>query len=343
MLEKLYFPIECTDSFYRELHEIASALGLRIDAAEKECKQSSSSQPQQQTYASMLKQGFSTLQAGVSLVKLKEARRGLKPDELSTEEDSVELQRAKTHVKRLQSALEYTRNASDGGDKARKALKEAEKKVEALMMGSTPHKSSEAASGITLEEEASPPSSAIQLNHKKKLEEHETTIVEAASKKMKLEVDAKAREMKRLMLEKEKAVENLEKISSELGAVHKLIGKDRGFLKQCEEEERVNQKRIVAMNLNINALLQKSEERQALVRARQLAQKPREEEGARLEGQLEKVKLLINEVEQKIADLPTAPVYSQEMLSSLEKQITAKRRELECPVCLVESAPLIYT
>ena len=352
MLEKLYFPIECTDSFYRELHEIASALGLRIDAAEKECKQSSSSQPQQQTYASMLKQGFSTLQAGVSLVKATqpqhkeadvEARRGLKPDELSTEEDSVELQRAKTHVKRLQSALVYTRNASDGGDKARKALKEAEKKVEALMMGSTPHKSSEVARGITLEEEASPPSSAIQLNHKKKLEEHETTIVEAASKKMKLEVDAKAKEMKRLMLEKEKAVENLEKISSELGAVHKLIGKDRGFLKQCEEEERVNQKRIEAMNLCINALLQKSEERQALVRDRQLAQKSREEEGARLEGQLEKVKLLINEVEQKIADLPTAPVYSQEMLSSLEKQITAKRRELECPVCLVESAPPIYT
>ena len=130
----MYFPIECTDSFYRELHEIASALGLRIDAAEKECKQSSSSQPQQQTYASMLKQGFSTLQAGVSLVKATqpqhkeadvEARRGLKPDELSTEEDSVELQRAKTHVKRLQSALVYTRNASDGGDKARKALKEA--------------------------------------------------------------------------------------------------------------------------------------------------------------------------------------------------------------------------
>ena len=28
LLEKLYFPIECTDSFYRELLEIASALGV---------------------------------------------------------------------------------------------------------------------------------------------------------------------------------------------------------------------------------------------------------------------------------------------------------------------------
>ena len=137
-----------------------------MDTSEEECKQSSSTQPQQQTYASMLKQGFNTLQAGVSLVKSVvkeadvEARRGLKPDELSTEEESVELQRAKADVKCLRSALVYTRNASDGGDKATKALKEAEKKVEALMMGSTPHKGSfQAASGITLDEGASPPSS----------------------------------------------------------------------------------------------------------------------------------------------------------------------------------------
>ena len=160
----MYFPIECTDSFCRELHEIASALGLKIDTAEEECQQSSSTQPQQQTYASiMLKQGFSTLQAGVSLVKSVvnlgigedsgvEVRRDLK---LPTEEESEELQRAKADVKRLQSALVYSRNASDGGDKARRALKEAEEKVEALMLGSTPHK----ASCITLEEEASPPSS----------------------------------------------------------------------------------------------------------------------------------------------------------------------------------------
>ena len=135
-----------------------------MDTAEEECNQSSSTQPQQQTYASiMLKQGFSTLQAGVSLVKSVvnlgigedsgvEVRRDLK---LPTEDESVELQRAKADLKRLQSGLKYSRNASDGGYKARRALKEAEEKVEALMLGSTPHK----ASCITLEEEASPPSS----------------------------------------------------------------------------------------------------------------------------------------------------------------------------------------
>ena len=110
-------------------------------------------------------------QAGISLVKSvvnvgigeeagEEGRRGLKPDQLSTEEESEELRKAKADVKRLQSGVKYSRNASDGGDKARRALKEAEEKVEALMMGSTPHKGSfQAASGITLEEGASPPSS----------------------------------------------------------------------------------------------------------------------------------------------------------------------------------------
>ena len=67
----------------------------------------------------------------------------------------------------------------------------------------------------------------------------------------------------------------------------------------------------------------------------------REEKVSRLEGRLEEVKHLIEGVEKKIADLPTAPVYSQEMLSILEKQISVKRRE--CPVCFEESAPPIYT
>ena len=214
--------------------------------------------------------------------------------------------------------------------------------MEALMMGSTP----QATNGITLEEEASPPSSASRaknLQHKKKLEEHETPIVEAARKRMKLEVDTKNKEMERLKLEKEKAVENLEKISSELGAVQKLIGKDRGFLKQHEEEDLVDQKRSEVLNLEINVLLKKRKERQASIMGRQLTQRSREEKGARLEGRLEEVKLLIDEVDKKIADLPTAPVYSQEMLDILKKQITGKRRELECPVCLEESSPPIFT
>ena len=110
-------------------------------------------------------------QAGVSLVKSvvnvgigeeagEEVSRGLKPDELSIEEESEELRRAKADLKRLQRGLKYSRSAADGGEKARRALMEAEEKVEALMIASTPHKGIfQAASGITLEEGASPPSS----------------------------------------------------------------------------------------------------------------------------------------------------------------------------------------
>jgi len=336
----------------RELHEIASALGLQIDTTEEDCKQSSSTHtPQLHTYASMLKQ------AGVSLVKSvvnvgigeeagEEVRRGLKPDQLSTEEESKELRKAKADVKRLQSGLKYTRNASDGGAKARRALKEAEEKVEALMFGSTPHQGSKASRGITLEEEASPPSSASsanQLQLKKKLEEHKTTIAGAASKKMKLEVTAKNKDMKMLELEKGEAVENLKKITKELGAVQELLGKERAFLKQHEEEDCVDQERIKALECEIQDLVQKREERRAMVSDRQLVQRSREEEEKRLEGRVEEIKLLIKEVEQKMSDLPTAPVHSQEMLNILENQITAKRRELECPVCLEESTPPIYT
>jgi len=336
----------------RELHEIASALGLQIDTTEEDCKQSSSTHtPQLHTYASMTKQ------AGVSLVKSvvnvgigeeagEEVRRGLKPDELSTEEESEELQKAKAYVKRLQSGLKYTRNASDGGAKARRALKEAEEKVEALMFGSTPHQGSKASRGIALEEEASPPSSASRANQlqlKKKLGEHKTTIAGAASKKMKLEVTAKNKDMKMLELEKGEAVENLKKISSELSAVQELLVKERAFLKQHEEEDCVDQERIKALKCEIQDLVQKREERRAMVSDRQLVQRSREEEEKRLEGRVEEIKLLIKEVEQKMSDLPTAPVHSQEMLNILENQITAKRRELECPVCLEESTPPIYT
>ena len=200
----------------------------------------------------------------------------------------------------------------------------------------------QAATGITLEEEAIPHSSDSKANqtqhsHKKKLEEHVTTIAEAASKKMKLELTAKTKEMKRLVLEKEESVETMNKISAELGAVHELIGEDRGFLRKFEEEESVNQKRI-------EVLQQRNEELTRLKGGRHTAVKLGEEKVLRLERQHEEAKVRIVEVEKKIADLPTATAdYSQEMLSILEKQIAVKRRELECPICFEESTPPIYT
>ena len=129
-------------SIHRELHDIASALGVQIDPAEEDWKESSlkagdqpgesAFQQEHHTYASMLKQGSSSIfQAGVRCVKSlvigigEEAGVDVgdqKSDDISvsTEEGSVELHRAKSNVKQLQSALKYSRNASDGGDKARK-------------------------------------------------------------------------------------------------------------------------------------------------------------------------------------------------------------------------------
>ena len=57
--------------------------------------------------------------------------------------------------------------------------------------------------------------------HKKKLEEHETTIAEAASKKMKLEVSAKNKEMKRLLLQKEEVVENVAENTTKFNSTEK--------------------------------------------------------------------------------------------------------------------------
>ena len=106
-------------SLHRELHSI---LGLKIDTAEEECKQSSSRAAEQQhTYVSMLKQGSSLLQAGVSLVKSGVIGNG--------EEAEVDA-----------GAQKPNDQALDEADKAREALEGEKEKMKALVIGSTPHK-----------------------------------------------------------------------------------------------------------------------------------------------------------------------------------------------------------
>ena len=166
----------------RELLGIVKALGLQTENEAKEAKDGISKagqpvkndSPQQHTYASMAKQGTSLLQAGVNYVKSfvsgsqsgeeeaedDEAKR--KPDRRETEEESKELQDARRHVKQLQSAAKYAPNAADGGAKAVKALKEAEGRVEELLVASTPQKGRQVEHGVTLEEVSPPPCSASQ-------------------------------------------------------------------------------------------------------------------------------------------------------------------------------------
>ena len=79
-----------------------------------------------------------------------------------SEEESKELQNDRRHVKQLQSAVKYASNAPGGGARAVKALKEAEGRVEELLVASTPQKGRQVEHGVTLEEVSPPSCSASQ-------------------------------------------------------------------------------------------------------------------------------------------------------------------------------------
>ena len=78
------------------------------------------------------------------------------------------------------------------------------------------------------------PEDVVQISDE---EQEETAIDELASKKMRLEVEVKKAELKSLRSQKQAAVEKVKEISSELEAVHKLIGEEKECLKQHKEEE----------------------------------------------------------------------------------------------------------
>jgi len=181
-------------------------------------------------------------------------------------------------------------------------------------------------------------------------DEDEVNIFKAASQKMRLEVAAKTSELKGLRSRKEKAVENLQNISSQMTAVQRKIEKHGEFLKQYEQEEETDRRRLEALEQEIQErkyrkkeLLKIKEERQLWFRHQMFVMNWRKAEETRLGDQLQSALTQIEIAEQQIADLPNASGYSQEKLQELEDQIAAKRSELECPVCYEEAAPPIYT
>ena len=72
-----------------------------------------------------------------------------------------------------------------------------------------------------------------------------------------------------------------------------------------------------------------------------ISQKTKEEDI--LKRRYEEAKEELKKVEEAIVVLPSALGYSPDMLELLDKQIIAKRAELECFVCLEECSPPIYT
>jgi len=181
-------------------------------------------------------------------------------------------------------------------------------------------------------------------------EEDVTAITATASKKMRFEVEVKKQELKNLKVKKQEAVDKVKKISTELEAVHELTEQQKGLLKQHKGEEKSYEEQAAAYEIEIEALHRKhmdalklKAEKQLLAKDDEAAINMSKEKGTRLESQLGEAKLEVKAVEKEIADLPNAPGYNQDMLSLLDNQIAAKRRELECPVCFEECAPPIYT
>ena len=58
---------------------------------------------------------------------------------------------------------------------------------------------------------------------------------------------------------------------------------------------------------------------------------------------LEKTNSNVKKLEKNLADLPSAHGFSEDYVSLLDEQIATRRKELECPVCLEEAAPPIYS
>jgi len=185
---------------------------------------------------------------------------------------------------------------------------------------------------------------------KEEEEEDLTAIAALASKRIRFEVEVKKQELKNLKVQKQEAVNQVKKISAELEAVHESTEHQKGLLKQHKGEEKSYKEQAEAYQIEIEALCRKlmdalklKDEKSLLAKDDEAAISMSKEKGTMLERQLDEAKLKVEKVEKEIADLPSAPGYSPDMLSLLDNQIAAKRRELECPVCFEECATPIYT
>ena len=82
-------------------------------------------------------------------------------------------------------------------------------------------------------------------------DEDEVNIFKAASQKMRLEVAAKTSELKGLRSQKEKSVENLQNIASQITAVQRKIEKHGEVLEQYEQEKEADRRRLEALEQEI--------------------------------------------------------------------------------------------
>ena len=170
-----------------------------------------------------------------------------------------------------------------------------------------------------------------------------TRIAELATRKMNLEVGAKMKEMEDLKAQKEMAKEELKHISSELDQVCRFVAQERIIVSKHEKERTSDQQKIEKLKVLVKELEDGQSARQAVILEHQAVLKRKEAQRANLKAKFEEVENNVKKLDEQIAGLPSSPGYSQDVLSLLNVQIAAKRKELECPVCFEECQPPIYT
>ena len=187
-------------------------------------------------------------------------------------------------------------------------------------------------------------------------------IAEQVGKKMKLEINAKVKEMESLTYQREAAVKKAKRLSRKIEAVQCSADQESEFLAKHENDDELDRKELKQLKklelsrirscyvLHCQNHLAKKEEiannraaRQAVIRKHRdnLIEKAATQKA--LKEELEETNNNIKKLEIKMEDLPSDSGFSQDVISLLDDQIATRRKELECPVCLEEAAPPIYS
>ena len=179
-------------------------------------------------------------------------------------------------------------------------------------------------------------------------------IAEQVGKKMKLEINAKVKEMESLTYQREAAVKKAKRLSRKIEAVQCSADQESEFLAKHENDDELDRKKLSRIRscyvLHCQNHLAKKEEiannraaRQAVIRKHRdnLIEKAATQKA--LKEELEETNNNIKKLDIKMEDLPSDSGFSQDVSILLDDQIATRRKELECPVCLEEAAPPIYS
>ena len=160
---------------------------------------------------------------------------------------------------------------------------------------------------------------------------------------MKLEVDAKVKEMENLKQQKEEAIKKVERISRKIEAERLSADHHKDALANHKKDDEVDRLRQKKLQEELSAVIERRRARKVVVYIEQGIIGTKAVEQRAWAQELEETKDKVKKLEEKLEGLPADPGFSQDVINLLDHQIASKKKELECPVCLEESAPPIYT